>query len=101
MEELTISSLPEAPIDWIAGVFYSNTDSAQYVVEYRELGVTSIPPLPVLPKDTPQSAIPGNLAYENISSVNRESIAPFFQATVPIGRPERRLFWCIDRVHDL
>ena len=84
MEELTISSLPEAPIDWIAGVFYSNTDSAQYVVEYRELGVTSIPPLPVLPKDTPQSAIPGNLAYENISSVNRESIAPFFQATVPI-----------------
>ncbi|MCO7237496.1 TonB-dependent receptor, partial [Cobetia sp. Dlab-2-U] len=84
MEELTISSLADSPIDWIAGVFYSNTDSAQYVVEYRELGVTAVPALPVLPKDTTPAEIPGNLAYENISTVNRESIAPFFQVTVPV-----------------
>lgn len=84
MEELTISSLPESGIDWIAGVFYSNTDSAQYVVEYRELGVTSIPGLPVLPRDTTPAEIPSNLAYENISTVNRESVAPFFQATIPL-----------------
>ena len=84
MEELTISSLPDAPFDWITGVFYSNTDSAQYVVEYRELGVTSIPGLPILPKDTLPSEVPANLAYENISTVNRESVAPFFQATIPV-----------------
>ncbi|MDE1145907.1 MAG: TonB-dependent receptor [Azospirillaceae bacterium] len=79
MEEVTLSSNPGTDLDWIAGVFYMHSHSSQYVVEYK--GTDTSDPTPVLPTSTSASAIPANLSYENLSSVDRDSVAPFLQGT--------------------
>ncbi|ACT60218.1 TonB-dependent receptor [Hirschia baltica] len=84
MQELSLSSLPDSPVHWIGGVFFSQSESNQYVVEYRDTDATFIPGLPVLPRDTLASEIPANLAYENIAFVDREAFSPFFQVNVPL-----------------
>lgn len=84
MQELTISSLPGSRLDWIAGIFYTRLNSDQYVIEYGEFGVSELGATPVLPKSTTPAEIPANLLYENESSIDRTSWAPFFQATLHV-----------------
>ena len=84
MQEVTVSSADNSWVEWIGGFFFTSSKSDQYVIEYRELGVTSVGPIPVLPRSTTPAGIPSNLAYENESFVKRTSWAPFFQAKVNI-----------------
>lgn len=79
MEEVTLSSNPGTDLEWIGGVFYMHSHSSQYVVEYK--GTNGSDPTPVLPTNTSPAALPANLSYENLSSVDRDSVAPFVQAT--------------------
>ena len=79
MEEITLSSNPGTRLDWITGLFYLHSNSGQYVVEYKGTGAND--PTPVLPATTSPSALPFNLSYENLESVERTSVAPFAQAT--------------------
>jgi iron complex outermembrane recepter protein len=78
-EEVTLTSNPGTSLDWIAGIFYMHSLSGQYVLEYK--GTNASDPTPILPTNTSPAAIPSNLSYENLSSVVRESWAPFVQAT--------------------
>ena len=77
-EEINLISKPGGFVDWIAGLFYLNSDTDQYIVEFRNIGTQptffDIPPV--------TGPEPANLGYEEYSVITRESWAPFIQATL-------------------
>ncbi len=76
-QEFDLISKAGGPLDWIAGLFYINSEADQDIAEFRGAGPqpTSfyIPP--------PTGPSPSNIAYEEYSIISRESWAPFFQFT--------------------
>ncbi|GGF70694.1 TonB-dependent receptor [Alteromonas lipolytica] len=83
MQEISLSSTPGGKFDWVIGGFYLNSDSNQYINEYA--GTDASDPTPVLPKNTPAEAVPGNISYAENSLLERTSWAPFFQGTYHIS----------------
>jgi iron complex outermembrane receptor protein len=83
MQELSLNSVPGGIFDWVVGAFYFKSENGQYVVEYKGTDIND--PTEVLPKDTLPQDIPANLYYENLSSIDRTSWAPFLQGTLNVS----------------
>ncbi len=77
-EELDIESHLGHRLDWIGGLFLTKQRSEQFVAEFE--GKDPNPDLTIGPDI--ETSPPPNLAYGNVTTVNRESVAPFVQATV-------------------
>ena len=79
-QEFTLSSVQGGLFDWVAGVFFLESSSGQYVLEYA--GDDPNDPTPRLPPDLDASETPDNVTYANTSDVDRTSWAPFLQGTL-------------------
>ncbi len=76
-EELDIQPHLGRRLDGIAGLFLTKQRSEQFVAEFE--GKDADPDLAIAPDI--ETSPPLNLAYGNVTTVNRESVAPFVQAT--------------------
>jgi iron complex outermembrane receptor protein len=76
-QEIDILSLPGGKLEWIVGAFGLDQISDQFVAEFE--GTTANPNLTIQPdiKTNP----PSNLAYGNLTHVERRSYSAFAQAT--------------------
>ena len=89
-QEFDLVSLPGSRLDWVAGVFFLNQSSHQFVAEFECAPSFNHPRCsPATPADltiapTIEIRPPGNLGYGNDSSVERRSYSAFAQATYHI-----------------
>jgi iron complex outermembrane receptor protein len=104
-EEFDILSLPGAQFEWIAGAFYMNQKSHQFVAEFECTSFCFAPPtaaqLTVQPNI--ESSPPGNLSYGNDSHATHDSYAVFAQGTYHIADNMRLtggLRWNYDKNED-
>jgi iron complex outermembrane receptor protein len=79
-EELDIISHPGSKLDWIAGAFFLNQASRQFVVEYAG---TDTNPNVTVPANI-ESVQPANLEYGNDAHLTRRSVSGFVQGTYHI-----------------
>ena len=82
-QEIDFLSKPGSKLEWVAGAFYMNQRSHQFVAEF---GDTAPPPTLVINPDIEQGPAfaghqPGNLSYGNDSHATHQSYAVFVQAT--------------------
>jgi iron complex outermembrane receptor protein len=80
-QEIDLVSKPGGKLDWVAGAFYLNQRSHQFVAEYG--GTTAAPTL-TIPSDI-ESNPPPNLSYGNDSHAVHQSYAVFGQATYHVS----------------
>jgi iron complex outermembrane receptor protein len=83
MQEVSLTSNPGGMFDWVVGGFYLNSDSSQYVNEFKGTDITDS--TEVLPTDTDPADLPSNLSYAENSSVERTSWATFLQGTMHVS----------------
>lgn len=76
-QEIDLVSKPGGKFDWVAGGFYLNQRSHQFVAEY---GAFAPPPVLTIPSDI-ESNPPLNLSYGNDSHAVHQSYAGFAQGT--------------------
>jgi iron complex outermembrane recepter protein len=79
-EEFDIVSRPGGKLDWTVGAFALSQVSDQFVAEFE--GTDANPDLTVKPDISTNP--PSNLAYGNLTHVNRKSYSGFFQGTYHI-----------------
>lgn len=79
-EEFDILSLPGSKLEWIVGAFAMDQISDQFVAEFQ--GTTANPVL-TIPANI-RTSPPANLAYGNLTHVERRSYSAFAQATYHI-----------------
>ncbi|MED5545925.1 MAG: TonB-dependent receptor [Pseudomonadota bacterium] len=79
-QEFNITSNGSGPLSWVAGGVYLHSDNEQYINEYRAADDNIIQP--ALPLTTPwDDPLVGNLAYAELSSIERDLWAVYAQAT--------------------
>jgi iron complex outermembrane recepter protein len=79
-EEIDLLSLPDSPVNWVAGMFLLDQRANQFVAEFE--GTNPNPNVSVPPNI--ETNPPSNLAYGNSTTTTRQSYSPFIQATYPI-----------------
>lgn len=85
-QEVDILSAPGSKLEWIAGAFYLNQTSHQFVAEFAGPFNSGLLPTPAnlqIPADV-ETSPPANLEYGNDSHAVHQSYAVFGQATYPI-----------------